>query len=297
MTTSIMSFPDRGHWGKSSWRGNCSGHVYKALFEQFNPKFFIDPMMGSGTSIEVAQELGIEALGLDLHQGFNALRHSILEKAGKEADLVVSHPPYSGMVLYSGHVWGNQEHPDDLSHCKDDADFNEKMQLVLLNQREATKSGGIYGTIIGDLRKAGKYSSYQAACIAAMPADELAAVIIKAQHNTMSDAKSYGRMSMPRILHEYVLLWKKKARSPLMLLWDMAKEQQQRVSGTWRNIVKSTLMTMGGKANLSELYAEIAKNAPDKLASNPNWQAKVRQTLQLSENLFVNKERGVWVLA
>lgn len=297
MTTSIMSFEQRGKWGKSSWRGNCSGHVYKALFEQFNPKFFIDPMMGSGTSIEVAQEMGIEALGLDLYQGFNALRHSILEKAGKEADLVISHPPYGPLLKYSGHVWGTEEHPDDLSHCKDDADFNEKMQLVLLNQREATKSGGLYGCIIGDYRKHGRYSSYQAACIASMPADELAGVIIKVQHNTMSDSKSYGKMSMPRILHEYILLFRKRARSPLMLLWDMAKEQQQRVSGTWRNIVKSTLMTMGGKADLSELYSEIAKNAPDKLASNPNWQAKVRQTLQLSESVFVNKERGVWALA
>lgn len=297
MTTSIMSFPDRGPWGKSSWRGNCSGHIYKALFEQFNPKFFIDPMMGSGTSIEVAKEMKIEALGLDLHQGFNALRHSILERAGKEADLTISHPPYGAMIKYSGSVWGTQPHPDDLSHCIDDADFHEKLQLVMLNQREATKSGGLYGCILGDLRAKGKYVSYQAELIARLPSDELAGVLIKAQHNTMSASKAYGRLAMPMIMHEYILLFKKRARSPLMLLWDMAKEQQQRVSGTWRSVVKSTLASMGGKADLSDLYAEIAKNAPDKLASNPNWQPKVRQILQEGKSLFVNKERGVWALA
>ena len=63
---SVLSFPDRGKWGKSSWRGNCSGHVYKALFEQLRPTFFVDPMVGAGTSVEVAQEMGIESRGGDL---------------------------------------------------------------------------------------------------------------------------------------------------------------------------------------------------------------------------------------
>ena len=33
-----MSFPNRGKWGKSNWRGNASGHVYKELFEQLCTK-------------------------------------------------------------------------------------------------------------------------------------------------------------------------------------------------------------------------------------------------------------------
>jgi hypothetical protein len=28
---SILSFPDRGPWGNSQYRGNCSGHVYKRI--------------------------------------------------------------------------------------------------------------------------------------------------------------------------------------------------------------------------------------------------------------------------
>jgi hypothetical protein len=98
-------------------------------------------MCGSGTSIEVAHELGIEAVGLDLHSGFNILRDSILDNVCKQADLVLSHPPYGGMTIYSGEVWG-EAHPDDLSRCESDDDFPQKLQLALLNQREATKSGG-----------------------------------------------------------------------------------------------------------------------------------------------------------
>lgn len=98
MSGSILSFPERGHWGDARYRGNCSGHVYKALFEQLRPASFCDPMMGSGTSVEVAQEMGIQAHGLDLRLGFNALRDSILGAIGGEpVDLVLSHPPYGPM--------------------------------------------------------------------------------------------------------------------------------------------------------------------------------------------------------
>ena len=88
MSTSVISHPTRGKWGKSSWRGNCSGHVYKDIFEQLRPETFCDPMVGSGTSVEVASEMGIEAFGLDLHSGFNILRHSILDATGKPAAVV-----------------------------------------------------------------------------------------------------------------------------------------------------------------------------------------------------------------
>lgn len=70
------------------------GHVYQDLFRQLKPKTFVDPMMGSGTSIEVAKEMGIIATGLDLHQGFNAVTDSILNRVGYQSDLVLSHPPY-----------------------------------------------------------------------------------------------------------------------------------------------------------------------------------------------------------
>lgn len=295
---SILSFPDRGPWGDKNWRGNCSGFVYKDLFERLQPKVFVDPMMGSGTSIEVAREMNIEAYGLDLHAGFNALRDSILQKVGKEACLTISHPPYGEMIKYSGPggMWGDAPHPDDLSHCTSDQDFHEKLQLVLLNQREATRAGGYYGTIIGDLRSKGRYVSYQAECIARMPANELAAVIIKAQHNTMSGRKSYGRMKLPLLTHEYVLLWQKSAAPLLVFLKTVAKEAQARLTGTWRNVVKQCLMGLGGQADLPNLYAAIEAQC-DKTAANPHWRDKIRQVLNQTPELFKPVERGVWALA
>jgi hypothetical protein len=295
LQTSVMSFEQRGKWGKSSWRGNCSGFVYKGLFEQLKPKTFVDPMVGSGTSVEVALELGIEAVGLDLHSGFNVLRDSIVGKVGKESDLVLSHPPYGAMIVYSGHVWG-AAHPDDLSRCKDDADFHEKMQVALLNQRDATRAGGYYGTIIGDWRRNGVYTSYQAEMIARMPFDELAAVLIKGQHNCVSDGKQYAHMALPRIMHEYILLWKKKERATIVLLGQLAKEQYERVKATWRSIVKLVVMKLGGSADLSSIYQAVANAAPEKVGANQHWREKIRQVLN-SNPEFAAVGRGQWALA
>jgi hypothetical protein len=295
---SILSFKDRGPWGDSAWRGNCSGHVYRTLFEQLKPAVFIDPMCGSGTSIEVAREMNIEAFGLDLHSGFNILRHSILQSTNKEADLCVSHPPYGSLLYYSGEVWG-KPHPDDLSRCTSDQDFHEKLHIALLNQRDATKPGGYYGTIIGDWRRQGRYTSYQAEALSRMPADELAAVLIKAQHNTVSDSRSYSNMRMPRITHEYILLWQKPKQMMSFLgdLASMAKQQSARLASTWKAIVRTVLISLGGKAPLGDIYEKVAKNAPERLATNPNWKAKIRQVLNQNLDLFAPVDHGVWSLA
>lgn len=295
---SILSHPDRGPWGKSSWRGNCSGHILVDLFNQYQPKFFIDPMMGSGTSVEVANQMGIEALGLDLHSGFNILRDSILQAAGgREADLVWSHPAYHDMIVYSGNVWG-EAHPDDLSRCESEEDFLCKMEIALLNQREATKAGGHYGVLIGDLRRNGKYSSYQADLIARMPKSELASVMIKAQHNCVSDSRNYGKMKHMRIMHEYIILWGKPRTisSCIGTLAEMAKQQAAGLKSAWKAILHHALVTLGGVASLADIYAYVAKHAEAQIANraSESWQAKVRQVLQ---NHFTQKERGVWALA
>jgi len=257
---------------------------------------------GSATSIEVAREMGIEAIGLDLHSGFNALKMSILDALDdKPADLVLSHPPYHDVILYSGNVWGDQPHPDDLSHCLDVDDFNEKMTTVLFNQRDATSTDGFYGCIIGDRRKNGQYQSFQAELIARMPSDELAGVMIKAQHNTTSGNKSYGNMKgLPFIMHEYILLWRKSAAAMSWLgaIRDLDIKHYARQVSTWKSLV---LMIMAKFKNspvsLAEIYTEIEKNAGDRLKSNRHYQAKVRQVLNQNATEFKQVGRGVWQLA
>ena len=81
------------------------------------------------------------------------------------------------------------------------------MNSCFVFQRTATARGGYYGVIIGDVRRRGRYSSYQAEAIARMPRGELRAVLIKEQHNLQSDKTQYTNLTLPRILHEYIVLW------------------------------------------------------------------------------------------
>jgi hypothetical protein len=73
-TGTVLSFPQRGPWGDAGYGGNCSGYVYRESFRRLHPRVFTDPMVASGTSVQVAREMGIEAYGLDLHSGFNILK-------------------------------------------------------------------------------------------------------------------------------------------------------------------------------------------------------------------------------
>jgi hypothetical protein len=123
---------------------------------------------------------------------------------------VLSHPPYHNIVVYSGQVWGDRPHPGDLSRCASEEEFLDKLTIALKNQRHATRTGGYYGVIIGDVRRGGQYSSYQADLIARMPRKELQAVLIKQQFNVASNGREYA-LRLPRIMHEYVLLWQRRA--------------------------------------------------------------------------------------
>lgn len=202
------------------------------------------------------------------------------------------------LLLYSGEVWGSP-HADDLSRCTSEDDFHEKLHIALLNQRDATKPGGYYGTIIGDKRRAGRYVSYQAECIARMPASELAAVLIKQQHNVTSDSRTYRGMKLPRVTHEYICLWRRPEAITSFLtdLAGMAQQQSARLTSTWKALVRTVLVSLGGQATLSQIYEKVAKNAPERLASNPHWQAKVRQTLNQNQSFFAPVDRGIWSLA
>jgi hypothetical protein len=50
---SVVSYPNRGPWGDSNYRGNCSGHLVKDLILRFKCQSVFDPAEGSGTVREV----------------------------------------------------------------------------------------------------------------------------------------------------------------------------------------------------------------------------------------------------
>jgi len=162
---------------------------------------------------------------------------------------------------------------------------------MLLNQRDATREGGVYCTLIGDRRQKGVFVSYQANFISMMPKNELKSVTIKMQHNCVSDGRNYSHMKHPAIMHEYLLIWERIKQSIVQICWEKAMENKRTISGTWMSLVRMAMMKLGGKATLDKIYREVEKVAGEKKSTNPTWQATVRRTLQQH---FQHVERGVW---
>src|SRR5690625_2413783 len=117
MKNSIVSYPIRGPYGSSNYRGNCSGYLIRDILNYYKPKNFLECFAGSGTGCDVARELGYSnSIHLDLNHRFGNF-NLLTDDLPKGADLVFSHPPYWDIIQYSGknNVWGELPHKDDLS--------------------------------------------------------------------------------------------------------------------------------------------------------------------------------------
>ena len=176
---SIVSFPERGHWGNARYRGNCSGYVIKSLIEHFYPNSkplrFVEVFSGGGTGKDVARELGItNSIHLDLNTGWNALKDEI----PFGSDFVFSHPPYWDIIRYE--TQRGSYDPDDLSNVMSYEDFIAKLDKVNAKIYQSLVNGGRHAFLVGDVRKKGKYYSI----IKDMTwFGDLESHIIKTQHN------------------------------------------------------------------------------------------------------------------
>lgn len=290
-TGSIWSFPERGPWGDSRYRGNVSGYIIKELLEFFKPKKFVEVFAGSGTGRDVAQDLGFtDSVHLDLRPEFGGW-NALVDEIPSGSDFVFSHPPYHTMIKYSGNMWG-ESHPDDLSRCATYEEFISKINLVNEKIYNSLVNGGRHAFLIGDFKQNGKMISIQKdmAWIG-----DLEYHIIKDQHNTVGNRKSYGGRFIPTT-HEHLLIFKKNEvwYMPVKVTRTIDSDIRTRTIATWRDLVQGALQQLGGRAKLADIYKVL--QGTKKATRNANWQAKIRQTLQINKN-FERVERGVWELA
>ena len=152
MDTTVFSSPKRENGitgGSAKWRGNHPPTLSRDLFLWLRPKNVIDPMSASGTTGDVARQMGIPFWQSDLHSGFDVLK----DEFPTQGDLIFFHDPYWDIVRYSGEVWGKQLHPDDLSRCPDYDTFIRKMDIAHYNGYQAIRSGGHLVILVGDVKR------------------------------------------------------------------------------------------------------------------------------------------------
>lgn len=283
---SILSYPNRGKWGNSSWRGNCSGHIIKDILDFYKPKKFVEVFSGGNTGKEVCDDLGIKnSVHLDLVNGWNAL----VDEIPTGNDLTLSHPPYWDIISYE--TQRGSSHPDDLSNNMSYDEFISKLDKVNAKIYQSLVNGGRHAFLVGDVRKKGKYYSI----IKDMTwIGELEIHCIKEQFNTFSSKKKYSGHFI-EIAHEHLLVFKKNSiwSVPLKVTKTATFDLRSFENMTWRDLIQGALEYLGNQAELNSIYEIISESK--KARKNTHWKEKVRQTLQLHKN-FVSVDRGVWKL-
>ncbi len=110
-TTTLWIYPSqqhgRGGQGDPRYRGATPSHVVWNLLQRCTlpGQVVLDPMAGSGTTLDVARELGREALGFDLQPAHPKVAFADareLPLPGASVDFVFCDPPYGTHLRYSG---------------------------------------------------------------------------------------------------------------------------------------------------------------------------------------------------
>lgn len=298
---SIICHPERGNYGKNTYRGNCSGLLIKDIIEQYHLKGLSDFMVGSGTTEDVVREAGIRGTFADLNRGFDMLSMDIPERA----ENIFYHPVYWDIIKYSTSQYDPREVErrtglsakdivsHDLSQIADWDEFIKMLNYTMFKQFAALEPGGRMFTLVGDIKKRGRL--YSMPCEMAKPGT-LEQIIIKTQHNTWSGRQEYSNRNFVPIVHEYLIVTRKDANIIVPVTWGCTSSLDMRtVAGqSWRDLVYATVKDNGGRMSLQKLYDALADSA--KARKNVHWQEKVRQVVQNVKH-FVRTERGCYALA
>lgn len=296
---SVVSYPDRDNrYGNNRYRGNCSGKLIEDLISQYKIKQLSDYMVGGGTTEDVCKALHVPGTFLDLNRGFDMMTMEIPERA----ENIFWHPPYGGMIVYSDKMYkaddiinryGFDPRVNDLSRAKDWDDFVKKMNYCMLKQFSSLEKGGRMFVLMGDWKQKGKL--YSMLCDIAKPGT-LEQIIIKMQHNCMSDSNTYSNKNFVPICHEYVMVVRKDAAViiPVAITKKTEMDMRDTMSATWRDVVAAVLEDAHREMTLSELYSKI--DGHKKCQNNPHWKEKVRQVLQTYPQ-FKSTRVGVWKAA
>lgn len=248
--------------------------------------------------------MGIDYVGADLNP--NPVRPGILSVNAvtdevpvefTDADFCFMHPPY-GMEI--GIPYAGSMYPDPMKQLsKSDLGqmpwetFMKTLNEIVMKYFAAMQSGAKMGILMGDVRRKGILHSMLTDIV---KPGELEQIIIKMQHNTFSQNRSYTTKNFVPLVHEYILVLKKAFPYILDFQYPYKRKLDVRdcKAATWRDVVFAALSNLGKEAPLDRIYGEIAGH--EKTKSNPHWKDKVRQVLQMYP-AFVSEKRGIWCLA
>lgn len=303
--STILSFPERGPWGDSKYRGNCSGFIQAFLIWKYQVSKFAELFSGSGTGYDVCKDMGISYVGADLNPtpvrpgilNVNAITDEVpMEFLG--ADMLFMHPPYGQEIRipYAGNMYEDKTgelSKYDLGQMPWDT-FMKTLNEVVMKYYAAMEPGSRMAILMGDVRRGGLHSMLTDI----VKPGSLEQIIIKAQHNCVSNGRSYAHKNFVPLVHEYLMVLKKM--SPFMMDYQLPIKKSIDIrdsqKASWRDVVLAVMYKIKS-GFLDAIYNEIKDHI--KCLFNKHWKDKVRQVLQQLRNvgLVKNPQKSFWALA
>jgi len=235
----VWSFPSRGDWATHSgnYRGNWSPYIPRNIITKYSRpgELVLDEMCGSGTTLIECKLLGRNGVGVDINPDAVMVTldrlnfdYNTLDKPGQaeiktyvgdarnldliqdeSIDLVATHPPYAGIIAYSG-----KRLTDDLSRLRFPA-YIDAMRRVAAEAYRVLKQNRYCGLLIGDTRKGRHYIPISLGVLQAFLSVGfiLKEDIIKIQHKTMTTRQKWRGHSYDfyKIAHEHLYVFRKPA--------------------------------------------------------------------------------------
>lgn len=158
--TTLWDYPSQhyGHGvqGDPNYKGATPSYIIWNLLQRYTREkdLVVDPMCGSGTTLDVARELGRRALGYDVHPTrkdiFRVDARKLPPELTGKVDFVFVDPPYSTHLDYG---------PDPRDVGKLDAAggaYYQAMEQVIREIHRVLKPGGYMGLYVSDSYVHGK---------------------------------------------------------------------------------------------------------------------------------------------
>jgi DNA modification methylase len=217
----VWDFRYRDDYGGSKdFHGNCSPQVVEQCIWRLTEEgdLVLDPMAGSGTSLDVCRKFNRKCVGYDIKPPTD--RNDIVQNDSRKipldktsVDMVFIHPPYWNLATYTD----AEEKLPDLSRAKTSEEFLKMLKPVFEECFRVLKKGKFMCILLGDLIREGKFVPLTRK--AANLAEEIGFVdygyALKLAHGEVSRKKSGVIVAEPvytdnlKISHDLVMFFRK----------------------------------------------------------------------------------------
>ncbi len=160
-TTTLWDFPTQNygdrHHGDNKYRGVTPAFIIWNLIQRYTKEgdIVVDPMCGSGSTIDVCKEEKREVLGFDIVPYRSDIKQADarnLPLEDKIADFVFIDSPYSDNIKYN-------EHPDNIGNIScENLRFFEELEKVAREIHRILKPWKYMAWLIGDQAKKRKFT-------------------------------------------------------------------------------------------------------------------------------------------